>query len=140
MLCEFTWFVNSLILIKLLGRAIHNQDAINRYAQSQGELVDCQVSPADWEALGHVREWLSDFRAATTMMSTTSKPMLSQTHHIFRGLEKSVQGTIANLSPDANGTLKTALIDAHTKLSDYYYKFDVSPYYLWAAHMFLARN
>ncbi|KAE9383995.1 hypothetical protein BT96DRAFT_757332, partial [Gymnopus androsaceus JB14] len=89
-----------------------------------------QLSLADWEALGYVREWLSDFRAATTLMSTTSKPMLSQTHHIFRGLEKSVQAALSSLSPDADGILKTALVNAHTKLSDYYYKFDVSPYYL----------
>ena len=32
--------------------------------------------------------------------------------------------------------IKASLLEAHRKLSDYYYKYDQSPFYTWAACMF----
>ncbi|KAK0449650.1 uncharacterized protein EV420DRAFT_1646973 [Desarmillaria tabescens] len=66
-------------------------------------------------------------------MSTTTKPMLSTTHAIFRGLQDDVKKIIATLPPTTPPKLKKGLLDAHHKLSDYYYKYDDSPFYTWAA-------
>lgn len=59
--------------------------------------------------------------------------MLSYTHTIFRGLQEDLRSTIRNLPISTPSVLRNGLVDAHTKLSDYYYKFDQSPYYTWAA-------
>ncbi|KAK7020975.1 hypothetical protein R3P38DRAFT_2534849 [Favolaschia claudopus] len=59
--------------------------------------------------------------------------MLSQTHLVFRSLQKTIKDILSDLPITTDYKLKQGLIDAHTKLSDYYYKFDASPYYLWAA-------
>jgi hypothetical protein len=32
--------------------------------------------------------------------------------------------------------LRNGLLEAHRKLSEYYYKFDQSPFYTWAARTF----
>jgi hypothetical protein len=86
----------------------------------------------DWDAITLVTQWLKTFRSATTQMSSTKRPMLSSTHAIFRGLQESVRGFIKDLPKDASPSLRAALLNSHRKLSDYYYKFDESPYYVWA--------
>lgn len=116
-----------------IGRAIHNRDAITRYVESSSDLSDFALLDLDWEALQAVRSWLSEFRQATTEMSTTSKPMLSQTHLVFRSLQRTIKDILSELPNTADAMLKQGLVHAHTKLGDYYYKFDASPYYLWAA-------
>ncbi|KAJ7303460.1 hypothetical protein DFH08DRAFT_643111, partial [Mycena albidolilacea] len=118
---------------QMLRRAIHNRNAITRYVESSSDLSGFALSDLDWEALQTVRSWLSEFRQATTEMSATSKPMLSQTHLVFRSLQRKIKDILSELPNTADPTLKQGLVDAHTKLSDYYYKFDASPYYLWAA-------
>ncbi|KAI9437123.1 hypothetical protein F5148DRAFT_953123, partial [Russula earlei] len=62
----------------------------------------------------------------------TKKPMISSTHAIFRGLQAKIRDILheeQGLSP----RLIQGLSDAHLKLSEYYYKFDESPFYLWAS-------
>ncbi|KAJ7061222.1 ribonuclease H-like domain-containing protein [Mycena amicta] len=109
-------------------------DAIDRYTRANPDLVDALLSDDDWNALQLVREWLSSFRQATTEMSTTSKPMLSQTHLVFRMLQTRIRYILRNLSPNMMyPELIEGLTAAHTKLSDYYFTFDASPYYLWAS-------
>jgi hypothetical protein len=66
-------------------------------------------------------------------MSTTSKPMLSQTHLVFRELQSHIRTILAELPVGAPAELVGGLTAAHTKLSDYYYLFDATPYYIWAA-------
>ncbi|KAF7349017.1 Transposase-like protein [Mycena venus] len=73
-------------------------------------------------------------------MSATKKPMLSQTHAIFRTLQSAVKSNICNLPVPINPTqgaaqkkLRDGLVQAHLKLSEYFSRFDTSPYYLWAA-------
>jgi hypothetical protein len=80
-----------------------------------------------------VTSWLKSFRTATTTMSTTKKPMLSFTTTIFRGLQDDLQATIRHLPVGTPSVLRNGLLEAHRKLSDYYYKFDQSPLYTWAA-------
>jgi hypothetical protein len=66
-------------------------------------------------------------------MSTTMFPMLSTTHAIFRGLQEDIKGILRSLPTTVSTRIKQGLIDAHTKLSDYYHKYDESPFYTWAA-------
>jgi hypothetical protein len=66
-------------------------------------------------------------------MSATRTPMLSTTLAIFRGLQEDLRDTLRDLSDTASPSLKKGLVDAHLKLSDYYYKIDASPYYLWSS-------
>jgi len=63
--------------------------------------------------------------------------MLSTTHAIFRGLQEDIKDILRNLPTAVSRRIKQGLIDAHTKLSDYYHKYDESPFYTWAACMLL---
>lgn len=83
-----------------------------------------------------VTEWLGAFRSATTQMSTSKEPMLSSTLAIFRGLQDHIRQIYSNLPESTSPRIKTSLLDAHRKLSDYYYRFDESPFYTWAARKF----
>ncbi|KAJ7105716.1 hypothetical protein C8R44DRAFT_535416, partial [Mycena epipterygia] len=106
------------------------KNAIDKYVCSAPELADAQLSDAEWAALRQVRSWLSSFRHATTEMFTTSKPMLSQTHLVFCELQSSLKAELAALPSNVAPELKQGMVDAHKKLSDYYFTFDASPYYL----------
>ena len=69
-------------------------------------------------------------------MSRTKEPTLSTVHAIFRGLQEHIRTIISQLPPTVSPKLREGLIAAHTKLSDYYYKSDESPFYTWAASKF----
>ena len=81
-----------------------------------------------------VTSWLKSFRAATTQMSTTKVPMLSTTHANFCGLQDYTKDIICSLLASVSPSIKFGLIDTHMKLSDYYHKYDKSPFYTWAAY------
>ena len=81
--------------------------------------------------------WLKSFRSATTEMSATKVPMLSTTHAIFRGLQDDIKNILYDLPNSVSPKIKLGLMEAHRKLSDYYYQFDASPFYTWAAHMWI---
>ncbi|KAF8220804.1 hypothetical protein L208DRAFT_1331640 [Tricholoma matsutake] len=55
------------------------------------------------------------------------------THAIFRGLQEEIKEILQNLPTSVSSSIKQGLIDMHTKLSDYYHKYDKSPFYTWAA-------
>jgi hypothetical protein len=55
--------------------------------------------------------------------------MLSTTHAIFCGLQEHLQSVLCELSDEAPPQLRGGLLAAHRKLSDYFYKFDDSPFY-----------
>ena len=59
--------------------------------------------------------------------------MLSTTHAVFRSLQDELREIIRDLPDSVPPSLKQGLTDAHRKLSDYYYKIDTSPYYLWSS-------
>jgi hypothetical protein len=92
-----------------------------------------QLTAHDWDGIVLVAKWLKQFRHATTKMSTMKLPMLSSTHATFRGLQKHLKTVISMLPNDTAPEIKTGLLDAHCKLSNYYYKFDQSPWNIWAA-------
>ncbi|TFK58542.1 hypothetical protein BDN72DRAFT_781961, partial [Pluteus cervinus] len=87
----------------------------------------------DWDCIALVKEWLQLFRNATTKMSATSTPMLSSAHAIFRGLQEHLKDIIRRLPPSTSSTIRDGLVASHRKLSDYYYKIDESPFYLFAS-------
>ncbi len=66
-------------------------------------------------------------------MSTTKSPMLSTTHTIFQGLQDDIKDILHSLPNSVSPRIKLGLTDAHCKLSDYYYQYDASPFYIWAA-------
>jgi hypothetical protein len=78
-------------------------------------------------------EWLKCFRTATTQRSATRTPILSTMYAIFHGLQKDIHNILSDLPDMALPSLKKGLTNAHLKLSDYYYKIDASPFYLWSS-------
>jgi hypothetical protein len=66
-------------------------------------------------------------------MSSTKTPMLSMTHAVFRGLQDEIKDILRNLPNSVSPSIKMGLTDAYRKLSDYYYEYDASPFYTWAA-------
>jgi hypothetical protein len=118
-----------------IGRALDYRNTIDSFISRNRDLHVLELSSADWESIKLVASWLKSFRSATTEMSTTKFPMLSTTHAIFRGLQDDIKDILRGLPDSVSPKIKLGLTDAHRKLSDYYYKFDESPFYTWAACM-----
>jgi hypothetical protein len=121
------------INILSLGRALDNRESIETFVLRYKDMRPFELSEDEWKAIALVTEWLKSFRSATSQMSATKTPMLSTTHAIFRGLQGDLKDVLRSLPDTAAPELKKGITDAHLKLSDYYYKFDESPYYLWSA-------
>jgi len=120
---------------QMLRQALDHRGIIDDFVAKTKELRHLELSADDWEAIALVTQWLKTFRSATTQMSSTKHSMLSSTHAIFRGLQESVHDFIKDLPSDSPPHLRVALLNCHRKLSDYYYKFDESPYYVWAGFL-----
>jgi hypothetical protein len=117
----------------MAGRALDYRDAIDFFVSRNKDLHAFELSNTDWESIELVASWLKSFRSATTEMSATKVPMLSTTHAIFRGLQDDIKNILRKLPNSVPPRIKLGLTDAHRKLSDYYYQFDASPFYTWAA-------
>ncbi|KIM78646.1 hypothetical protein PILCRDRAFT_55234, partial [Piloderma croceum F 1598] len=118
---------------QMLRCALDYRDVIDNFVAKNRELRSLKLSTADWDAIALVTKWLKSFQSATTQMSTTKCSMLSSTHAIFRGLQEDIRNSLAELPDGAPVKLKTSLMKAHRKLSDYYTKLDESPYYIWSS-------
>ena len=68
-------------------------------------------------------------------MSATKVLMLLTTHAIFRGLEDEIKTVLLKIPDSVPLNIRLGLMDAHHKLSDYYYQYDASPFYTWAMCM-----
>ncbi|KAJ7714464.1 hypothetical protein B0H14DRAFT_2250463, partial [Mycena olivaceomarginata] len=79
-------------------------------------------------AIETITDWLHTFSLATSEMSRTSRPMLSFTHSTFSGLQKILKEKLAGLPKNTSLELVEGLMKSHLKLSDYYYKYDQSPF------------
>lgn len=106
---------------------------IDNFVAKNRDLRKFELSNDDWLAISLVTRWLKSFCSATTQMSATKTPMLSTTHAIFRGLQEDIRASIRSLPDGTPDCLKNSLVNAHRKLSDYYTKFDESPFYLWSS-------
>jgi hypothetical protein len=118
-----------------VGRALDYHDTIDSFVSRNKDLHALELSNADWESIKLVALWLKSFRSATTEMSTTKYPMLSTTHAIFRGLQDDIKDILRSLPNSVSPRIKLGLTDTHRKLSNYYYQYDTSPFYTWAACM-----
>jgi hypothetical protein len=99
------------------------------------DLHDLKLSEDEWTSIKLITGWLEKFRDATTQMSITHQPMLSHTHAIFCGLQDHIHKAIQNLPPGLDLCIRDGLVAAHHKLGEYYYRFDQSPFYIWAMCM-----
>lgn len=115
------------------GRALDYREVIDSFISRNKNLHSLELTVTDWESVTLVTSWLKSFRSATTEMSATKEPMLSTTHAIFRGLQDDIKDILRNLPNSVSPKIKLGLTDAHRKLSDYYYQYDASPFYTWAA-------
>jgi len=109
------------------GGALDYRNVIDNFVAKNRELRSFKLSTADWDAVVLVTKWLKSFRSATKCS------MLSSTHAIFCGLQEDIRNSLTELPNSAPAKLKTSLIKAHRKLSDYYTKLDESPYYVWSS-------
>jgi hypothetical protein len=115
------------------GRTLDYRDTIDSFVSRNKELHSLELSDDDWESIKLVALWLKSFRSATVEMSTTKIPMLSTTHAIFRGLQDDIKDIIHHLPDSISPGIRLGLTEAHCKLSNYYYLYDASPFYTWAA-------
>ncbi|KAF8523488.1 hypothetical protein BU17DRAFT_43709 [Hysterangium stoloniferum] len=97
------------------------------------DLHPYELSDEDWSSITMVSSWLKSFCSATTQMSATKAPMLSTTPAVFCGLQDDIKTILCSLATNVSPVIKKGLLDAHEKLSEYYYKYDESPFYTWAA-------
>ncbi|KAF5342758.1 hypothetical protein D9758_017038 [Tetrapyrgos nigripes] len=119
---------------QMLRRALDYRKAIDTYVSTTKELRPYELDDTDWKAIETVSDWLKQFRLATTEMSATGKvPMVSNVHGIFRRLQRHLKNILQDLPEDTSPEIKQGLTNAHRKLSDYYFKFDASPFYIWAS-------
>ena len=118
------------------GRALEYCETINAFVSRNKDLHALELSKTDWESINLVASWLKSFQSATTEMSAIKILMLSTTHVIFRGLQDDIKNILRGLPSMVSPKIKLGLTDAHRKLSDYYYQFDTSPFYTWAARMY----
>jgi hypothetical protein len=128
-----TFLLQVLNFLVVSGCVLDYKQYLDDFAGRHRPLQDLELLEDEWKAIALVADWLKVFRSATTQMSTTKKPMLSTTHAIFRGLQEHIQDILHQLPDDAAPQLKAGLLGSHKKLSDYYFRFDESPYYIWAA-------
>jgi hypothetical protein len=120
-----------------IDRALKYQTSVNAFVESHRDLDGLELSRRDWDGIAMVSDWLLNFRSATSQMSMTSKPMLSSTHSTFCGLQRTLKKKLENLPNDSPSELVQGLTEAHRKLSDYYWKYDHSPFYIWATCEFI---
>ncbi|KAJ8514911.1 hypothetical protein ONZ45_g7593 [Pleurotus djamor] len=118
---------------QMLDRAIKYEESLNVFVFKHDELRELGIKSAEWSILKNLRHWLLLFKEATTRMSTTKFPMISFVHAVFRDLQDSIKSSIVNLPESTPVAVRNALVSAHEKLAEYYFKFDESPFYAWAA-------
>lgn len=117
----------------VIGWALDYRNTIDSYVSQNKDLHALELSNADWESITLVTSWLRSFQTATTEMSAMKIPMLSTTHAIFQGLQDDIKNILHDLPDSVSPRIKLSLTDAHRKLSDYYYQYDTSLFYTWAA-------
>ena len=116
-----------------IERALDFMAEIDDFIFQNEDLCSLALTEAEWESITQVAGWLKAFRSATTQMSTIKQPMLSTAHTIFCGLQDEVRNALHSLPNSTSPMIKDGLLAAHQKLSNYYYRFDISPFYIWAA-------
>ncbi|KAJ6575957.1 hypothetical protein DFH09DRAFT_1311412 [Mycena vulgaris] len=117
---------------QMMDRAVKYRDSVTKFISENPDLHGDDLTVQDRNAISLVSDWLSNLRSSTSQMSTTSRPMLSSTHAIFRGLQTTLKEKLVALPKESSPELVEGLSKAHRKLSDYYYKYNQSSLYIWA--------
>ncbi len=115
-----------------IGCALEFQNEIDHFIGLNHDLRSLELDEDEWVAIASVAEWLMAFHSATTQMSMSRVSMLSTTHAIFRGLQEHVRKIYCDLPTGTAPKIMDGLLNLHKKLSDYYYKYNQSPFYIWA--------
>ena len=133
---SFLWDV-VLLNSSPIGHALQYKSEINNFVtlHANRDLRDLELSEDEWSSIRLVAGWLEKFQDATTQMSAVRQPMLLHTHAIFHGLQEHLRKSLHNLPSGIDLCIRHGLLAAHYKLSEYYYRFDQSLFYIWAAHM-----
>ncbi|KAJ3004761.1 hypothetical protein NUW54_g4661 [Trametes sanguinea] len=118
---------------QMLRRALDYRYQIDSFVATNRDLRSFEMASDDWEAIEIVTQWLRLYRDATTEMSTTKQATLSEVHTVFKGLQDHVRACLRDLPSGAAPALRTGLLAAHQKLSDYYFIYNGSPFYTWAS-------
>ena len=116
-----------------IGWALNYHNTIDSFVSRNKDLHTFELSDSNWESITLVTSWLKSFQSVITEMSATKIPMLSMTHAIFWSLQDDIKNILCNLPNSVSPKIKLGLMDADCKLSDYYYQYDASPFYTWAA-------
>ena len=103
----------------------------------QKDYRDFELDDNEWIAIQLVANWLVVFRNATTYMSTTTTSVLSTSYDHFLMLQDEIRQSINNLPDGTQSQLKDGLIAAHSKLAEYLFLFNESPYFLWASSTYI---
>jgi hypothetical protein len=115
------------------------EDAIKGWLAMQNDSSAIPLlTEHEWDAIRLFAAWLAKFRAATTKMSPSKQMTLSAVHAVFQDLQNKLKMHLSTLSPFTPPELVAGLTAAHRKLSDYYYKFDQLPYYIWACCVYFS--
>jgi hypothetical protein len=109
------------------------RDVLYAFVAKMQDLRPYELSNQDWDAINLVCDWLKHFRDATTQMSATKQCTLSSTHAVFKSLQDSLTQNLKQIPSFYPARLRNALLQSHEKLSDYFFKFDQSPYPIWAS-------
>jgi len=133
---SFLWDV-VLLNSSPIGHALQYESEINNFVTlcANRDLHDLELSEDEWSLIRLVAGWLEKFWDATTQMSAVCQPMLSHMHAIFCGLQEHLCKSLHNLPSGIDLCIQHRLLAAHHKLSEYYYRFDQSLFYIWAAYM-----
>ncbi|KJA22731.1 hypothetical protein HYPSUDRAFT_138928, partial [Hypholoma sublateritium FD-334 SS-4] len=118
----------------MLQCAIMYESSIRHFVEANYRIIGTfDLSSDDWKDIKLIAGWLQMFRLATAQMSATSIPMISTAHAVFRGLQDQLKHILVLLPTNVSPSVHSGILSAHRKLSDYFTKFDESPYYTWAA-------
>ena len=102
-------------LMPFIGWFLDFRSVINVHVAASDDLAQYRISTAEWDAITLVTGWLN-------------------------GLQEDVKHDLCDLPNSTPASLTAGLMGAHRKLSDYYFKSDVSPYYTWASRTFLLHS
>ncbi|KAJ7362630.1 hypothetical protein DFH08DRAFT_683269 [Mycena albidolilacea] len=92
---------------QMMNRALKYRPAITQFIADNPDLHGVELTMHDWNAISLVSDWLFHFRSATSQMSIISRPLLSLTHKIFRGLQKTLKEKLVALPKDSSSELGT---------------------------------
>jgi hypothetical protein len=126
----FCYIHLSLLIIESSERAVKYRQAVDRYARQYDHE---RLTDLEWRAIETVTSWLELYRIATSYMSSTKQTTLSSVYSILTALQDDLRVQLHRYDDSLPVQLSLGLQNALSKLSMYFSKTDVSPYYLWSS-------